>query len=571
MQLLKKFFRYFKRKEYILGTETRFFRITDYSRWLLSRIIVVAILLIVALIPVVKYFMAVFEGREITTAQAAIYIMQTITTTGYGELLPFRSIPMMALSIILMVLGVILIFMIAGTLMTTLIESRITPKAPTHTKLTGHVIFTSFNESVGRTIKLIERYGIPYVVAAEEQPVAVDLIRQGINCICADPQLDEGMEKLQVKDAQLVIATNDDTENINITLGISTKSSTPVLAVMENEKRAELAYAAGAHRVVTVEETLGQQLVDWICADASPTEFLELMDVEVSPHIIKQLKPSIIHIGAKSELSSKTIGEARFRSLTGATVAAIWNEDGTVISPTADTQINESTLIVLGPHNDVDRLASFTGGPGQGGRVVLVGAGRVGQEAGKRLNLAGIYPDVIDISEKTLYFDGNLIVGDAVKTHVLKQAKIEDTDTLIVTTNDDSLNIFIVLASKQINPHIDIVARAVRANAVGRLHQAGANHVLSQSILGFQLLQIALVEMDILPKFSNYVIKEVTWNKDSISIEELNKMFDTDKIKIICIVRANELMEPGKDFFLNKGDRIVVLGAPDYIKDLTGK
>jgi len=92
---------------------------------------------------------------------------------------------------------------------------------------------------------------------------------------------------------------------------------------MENESRAELAYAAGAKNVIAVEETLGQQLVDWIFADASPTEFLELMEVEVPPEIIKQLKPSILHIGAHSEHNHKTIGQARFQTVTGATIAAI--------------------------------------------------------------------------------------------------------------------------------------------------------------------------------------------------------------------------------------------------------
>ncbi len=565
MHLLKKLGSLFKGSGYVAVKEARFFRITDYSRWLLTRIIALATILIVLLIPVVKYFMAVFEGRDITTAQAAIYIMQTITTTGYGELLPFNSIPMMALSIILMVLGVILIFMIAGTLMATLIESRITPKAPDSTELTGHVIFTRFNNSVQRSINLLEHHRIPYVVAAEEQPEAVELIRRGINCICASPDKDEGMERLGVNHAQLVIATNDDTENISITLGISTKNGAAVLAVMENESRAELAYAAGAKRVIAVEETLGQQLADWICADASPTELLGLMEVEVLPEIIQQLKPSILHIGARSEHNHKTIGQARFQTVTGATIAAIWNEDGTITTPTADMQIKESTLIVLGPHDNVDRLASYTGGPGAGGRVVLVGAGRVGQETGRRLNHAGIYPDVIDISNRPLYFKGNLIVGDAVSPHILQQAKIDQADTLIVTINNDSLNIFIVLASRQLNPDIDVVARAVSSDAVDRLHQAGANHVLSESILGFQLLQVAMVELGVLPRLSNYVISQITWSNNPIRIQELKEMYDTAITKIVCIVRGSEVMEPRSELLLQKGDQIVVLGSPDQI------
>ncbi|MDO9573451.1 MAG: potassium channel family protein, partial [Candidatus Contubernalis sp.] len=313
MKPLKKLFYPQKQLGHFDRTDARYLRVADYTKQLLYRILAMAILWILILIPIIKYFMHYFEGREITTGQAAMFIVQTLTTTGYGELLPFNSFPMVIISILLMISGVFLIFMIAGTLMASLVESRITPRAPTYTRQAGHVIFTAFNETVVQTIALLEHHHIPYVVAAEEQSEAVEQIRREINSICADPRYDEGLNKLNIKAAQLVVAVNKDTDNISITLGISTNSNTPILAVMENENRAELAYAAGAHHVVTLEEELGRQLVDWICADASPTRFLELLNVEVSPEILSQLKPSIIHVGADSEFSGKTIGDAKLR------------------------------------------------------------------------------------------------------------------------------------------------------------------------------------------------------------------------------------------------------------------
>ena len=315
MKPIKNFFSTNKQNVSHKNSEPKFNRVTDYSLWLLFRVFVAAFLLILLLIPVVKYFMAVYEGREITSGQAIVFIMQTVTTTGYGELLPFESTPMSVLSVLLMVSGVFIIFMMAGTLMATLIESRITPKAPNYTELTGHVVFTSFNNAVARTIKLLEYHNISYVVASEEQSNAVALMKKSINTVCVDPRHDEGLKALNIKNARLVAVTNDDTVNINITLGISTMCNTPVLAMMENEKRAELAYAAGAKHVVSLEETLGEHLVDLILANASPTEFLKLLDVEVSPRIIKQLKPSIIHVGAHNEYNKRTIGDIKPRTI----------------------------------------------------------------------------------------------------------------------------------------------------------------------------------------------------------------------------------------------------------------
>jgi voltage-gated potassium channel len=547
--------------------KARFFRVTDYSQRLLFRLFALFLLLIIALIPLVKYLMLVYENREITLGQAAVFIVQTITTTGYGELLPFKSHSMVILSIFLMVSGVFMIFMIAGTLMATLIESRIVPRAPTVTKMSGHVVFTSYNETVARTIQLIERHNIPYIVAAEEQSEAVELIEKGLHCVCANPNYDDGLRRLNVCQARLVVASSDDTANINIALAISTMSKTPVLAVMENDKRAQLAYAAGAKQVVVLEETLGRQLVDWICADAIPTEFLKLIDIKMSPHILSQLKPSIIHIGSRSMFSDQSIGDAKIRTKTGATIAAIWHPDGTVTSPSADTKINDSTLIVLGLRDNVNRLVSYVGGTGPGKHVVLVGAGRVGQEAGKELNSAGIYPIAIDIMNRPLYFHGKLVVGDATKPHVLLKARIKEADTLIVTLDNDSLNIFTVLAGLHLNPHLNVVARAVQAEAVNRLRQAGANHVLSESLLGCQLLQVAMVEAGVLPKLYNYAIREVTWRYEPIQIQTLAEKHK-GLIKIICIFKEDRIFEPTADYQLQKNDTMIVLGSPQHIERL---
>lgn len=567
MKFIKKLFYPQQQVNPFERVEGRYFRVADYTKRLLFRILFFAVLWIIILIPVVKYVMLFFEGREITAGQAAIFIFQTLTTTGYGELLPFYSFPMVFISILLMISGVFLIFMTAGTLMTSLIESRITPRAPTYTRQAGHVVFTGFNETVARTIMLLDHHHIPYVVASEEQHEAVDLMRRGFNSICSDPRYDEGVNRLNIKAARLVVAVNKDTDNINITLGISTKSSTPVLAVMENEIRAELAYAAGARHVVTLEEELGRQLVDWICADASPTRFLELLNVEVSPEILAQLKPSIIHVGADSEFSGKTIGDAKLRTETGATIAAIWEEDGTISTASASTLMNESTLLVLGLHDDVDHLASLMGGPGPGEHVVVIGAGRVGQETGKRLNEAGIEPYVIDIKQRPLYFKGKLIVGDATKPHVLQEINIDKASTLIVTINHDSLNIFSVLATRQINSEINIMARAVHVDAIERLHQAGANHVLSESILGFQLLQIAMVEMGVLPKLPDHVVREITWNGEPVTIRELTKQ-NAGKFKVICVIEDKNAVEPSSNYSLTEGTRLVVLGSSEHIDHL---
>ncbi len=560
MNPIKRFFSFRSMHDKNFYKKDKYLKVTDYSQWLLIRLLIIFFVFYIALIPTIKYFMKIFEGREITYGQSAVFIMQTLTTTGYGELLPFHSLPMILISLLLMVLGVIMIFIIAGSLMATLIEKSITPKAPTLTNLTGHIVFTAYHNNISHTIAYLRDRHIPYVVAAAEQAEAVELIDEGINCICADPAKREGIMQLGIDKARLVVASSDDTLNISIILGISTATDTPVLAVMENQTRARLAYDAGANSVVVLEETLGRQLVDWICADAIPSEFLNLIEVEVSPDVLKSLKPSIIHVGNDPEYRNKTLGDVMLRTVTGASVVAVWHDDGTVSKPTADTRIDETTLIVVGPHDNVDQLAAFMGGPGPGERVILVGAGRVGQKAGKQLNRAYIKPVVIDIRKKYLRFDGEFIMGDSTYYEVLNKAKIKEADTLIITLNDDNLNVFTALAARHLNPDINIVSRAVSADTIDHLHQAGARHVLSESVFCFQLLQEKMVELGFLPKTSDLVMREITWNNDDITVQML-AVKTQNKINIICLVKNNEVIKPTGDAVISKNDRLVVLGT----------
>ena len=67
------------------------------------------------------------------------------------------------------------------------------------------------------------------------------------------------------------------------------------------------------------------------------------------------------------------------------------------------------------------------------------------------------------------------------KPHVLQKARIEEADTLIVTLDNDSLNIFTVLAGLHLNPVLMLWPERSRpgcsSSAAGR-----ANHVLAESL-----------------------------------------------------------------------------------------
>ena len=74
-------------------------------RRIVQRMILVILVIFVASVLLTRVFFEIFEGRSITLLQSIMFVMQTYTTTGYGELLPFTSDIMNLYASVQMVLG----------------------------------------------------------------------------------------------------------------------------------------------------------------------------------------------------------------------------------------------------------------------------------------------------------------------------------------------------------------------------------------------------------------------------------------------------------------------------------
>ena len=78
--------------------------------------------------------------------------------------------------------------------------------------------------------------------------------------------------------------------------------------------------------------------------------------------------------------------------------------------------------------------------------------------------------------------------GDATEDEVLIRAGIERARGLITSLSRDQDNLFVVLSAKQLNPRLKIASKAVEANSLSKLKQAGADEVvLSDHIGGMRL------------------------------------------------------------------------------------
>jgi voltage-gated potassium channel len=126
--------------------------------------------------------------------------------------------------------------------------------------------------------------------------------------------------------------------------------------------------------------------------------------------------------------------------------------------------------------------------------VILCGFGDVGEQVAAGLK------NVVVVENNLERFDeltrrGYLgVMGDSTMSQTLKDAGIERAKAVIIALNQDPKTVFTILNIKELNPKVNIFARANRKENVGKIKTAGADHVVCLPEIGGKELLKELAE-----------------------------------------------------------------------------
>lgn len=136
---------------------------------------------------------------------------------------------------------------------------------------------------------------------------------------------------------------------------------------------------------------------------------------------------------------------------------------------------------------------------------IVCGYGRVGKEVARELKKSRTHFVVIEPDEDRVREaeEENIPVvrGSATEEKILKEAGIEKAKGIAACTGSDADNVYITLTAKSLAPEIYIVARANSPEVVEKLYRAGADRVISPSIIGGRRIATLLTH----PKISEYL------------------------------------------------------------------
>ena len=510
------------------------------------------------------YLMRTVENSPQPFTRSLRVVIETFTTTGYGSDAPWSTDVMRLFVVFMDITGVVLIFLTLPVLVFPLFEEAMTTTAPTAVErdLRDHVVICQFTPRGETLVTELESWDVDYVIVEADRDRANDLYDAGYHVIHADPQSVEGLERARLQSARALVADASDQVNTSIILTArEVDEDIRTVSVVKEPDRAKYHDLAGADAVLSPRPLLGESLASKVTTGISTTlgetiEIGEDFDIAELP----------VHRG--SDLVGTTLAESGIREETGVNVIGAWLHGEFVSPPSPETELDGSTvLLASGTARQLEALKSMTLSSVRGfrrGETVIIGYGEVGRTIAGKLRDAEVNHTVLDLQD----VDGVDVVGDATDPDTLLAAGVDDARTVILALSEDTDTEFATLVIRDLNPDIEIIARAEESENVKKMYRAGVDYVLALATVSGRMLASTILE-----------------DEDVISMDQQVEIIRTDAGELAgttlgdgevrsrtgCTVVAVErngtvLTDLGPDAEISRGDSLVIAGTDAGVK-----
>jgi Trk K+ transport system NAD-binding subunit len=499
--------------------------------------------------------MTVLEGQPRTFTESLLVVVETFTTTGYGEDASQWSTPTLRILIILMQLtGVGLLFTTFPFILVPLFEEALATDPPTESDLEDHVVICTFTPRGDTLVDELEAMDVPYVVVESDRETARDLFEDDYEVLHGDPESVDTLEDANLEAATALVA--DDTDERNASIVLSAKEVAPdvrVVSLIEDAEVADYQRYAGADRIVSPRRLLGESLAN----KATTSVSADLDAIEIGEDF--EIAELLVQRGA--DVVGRKIADSRIAEITGVNIIGAWFRGEFVSPPDPDAVIDEHTiLLVSGREEQVEKLRDLTLSKARRyrrGTVVVAGSGEVGTTAGDVLASEGVSTTVIDLEDKP----GVDIVGDVTDRRTLKEAGVADARSILLALDDDTTTIFAALVVNQFSPETEVIARANERQSVSKLYRAGAEYVLALSTVSGRLLASQLLDEEVIsPSTQVDVVRTKAPGIAGKSLVQADVRARTNCTVIAAERNGDLITDVGPDFVVRATDDLIVAG-----------
>ena len=425
------------------------------------------------------------EGQEHTWLTGLYWTLTVMSTLGFGDI-TFHTDLGRAFSIVVLLSGIVLLLIVLPFAFIRFfyapwLEAQLRLRAPRKAPqdLRDHVILCRYDEIARGLIERLDDQGIPSYVIEPDAARAAALHADGVRVVMGDLDARTTYEALRVSEARLVVANLDDATNTNVTLTVrEAHANVPIAALVEDKNSVDVLELSGATYVLLLKQRLGEQLASRVTVGTPNAHevgrFKDLVIAEFPVH--------------NTPLAGRTVADTRLRQLTGLNILA-YSDRGRLLPARSDTVLSDySVAVVVGTEDQVASLdALFVIYEPNENPVLVIGGGKVGRAVTRALKARDISVHVVEKDPTLLVplskIADHVYTGDAADFEVVMQAGLASAPSVILTTNDDAMNIFLAVYCRRLNPHTRIVSRIARERNLEAIHRAGADFVLSYGTL----------------------------------------------------------------------------------------
>ncbi len=437
------------------------------------------------------------EERYFSWVTGLYWTLTVMSTLGFGDI-TFASDIGRIFTIVVLLSGIVLLlimlpFAFIRFFYAPWLEAQIHTQCPRSVPqgMEGHLIICRYDSIAPNLIKRLIHTRIPYFVIESDSAKASRLNDDGISVIQGEVDSVSTYKRMNVGAARMVFANAGDTANTNITLTVrEIAPEIPIAAVVANEDSIDILELSGANHVLPLKQILGEHLANRISVNGERARvvrtFEDWLVVEFTIH--------------NTRFEGLKIRDSDIRQLTGMNIVGVW-EHGHLLPADPDHVLADlSVPVAIGTREQVDKLETLLTPEKpepSDASVLIIGGGKVGYAAAKALKRKDVTVFIIDcakeLRESLLLVADRVTIGDAADRDVLMKGGLRDASLVILSTNNDAVNIYLSIYCRRLNPDIRIVSRITHERNLEAIHRAGADFVLSYAPLGAESV-VSLVQ-----------------------------------------------------------------------------
>lgn len=434
--------------------------------------------------------MAYVEGREFSWFTGVYWTLTVMTTLGFGDI-TFESDIGRVFSTVVLLSGMVLLLIVLPFLfiryfyapwLEEQIRRRGQPPQRVPAGVRGHVVVVRYDAIAAGLVDRLRPLGIPCFVLEGDAPTARRLYADGVPVVQGDVDARATFEAVRVSAASLVLANGEDTTNTNVTLTVrEVAPGVPIAAIANDEDAVDILELSGATYVLPLKRQLGEQLANRVSAGA------------FRAHVIGRYRDLLIaeFPAQHTPLVGRTIRDTNLRAATGVTVVGLWDR-GLLRPVDADMRLMATSVpVVVGTERQIESLNELLAiYDGSDDMVLVIGGGKVGRAATAALRRMEVRVHMVErdeaLRDRLEGLPDLLVIGDASDRRVLDRAGLDSARSVLLTTHDDAMNIYLAVYCRRLNAEVRIVSRITHQRNMESIHRAGADLVLGYDTIGVE-------------------------------------------------------------------------------------